>query len=58
MIHEHSDVTGLITVTLEAEDWIWLCKLLNQTIKELGDNKETVEDTEHLLNVLQDVTRV
>lgn len=58
MIHEHADVTGLITVTLDAEDWVWLCKLLSSTIAELGDDIETVEDAEHLLTVLQDVTRV
>lgn len=53
MIHEHSDVTGTITVGFEAEDWVWLCNLLSLILKEPGNDEYGREDAKHLLDALE-----
>jgi len=57
MIHEHANVTGTITISLEAEDWVWLCRMLSALLKSPEMDTYAKEDTQHLLNILEDATR-
>lgn len=55
MIHDKRDIQGKITVTLEAEDWVWMCELLAE-IANLPETELDVivkQDFEHALAALE-----
>lgn len=60
MIHEkvpNLKGAGKLVVTFEAEDWVWLCRLLTLILEEGEPDKYADEDTRHLLNVLEQAKR-
>jgi hypothetical protein len=52
MVHDKRDVEGRITVTLDAEDWVWLCELLAEVANSPETDMMLGEDVEHALSAL------
>lgn len=52
MVHDKRDIQGKITVTLEAEDWVWLCELLSEAVNSPDVDMMLGEDMEHALHAL------
>lgn len=53
MLHDRSNVTGKITVIFEAEDWVWLCRVLAEALRTGGLGNYELEDMSYLLDVLE-----
>lgn len=57
---KHQTLEGIeseVTVTMQLEDWAWLCDMLAETLKQPGNDQYTREDTQHILNVLESAER-
>lgn len=52
-MHDKREIDGTITVTLAAEDWVWLCELLSEVVTQPDLDEMCRQDIESAISTLQ-----